>query len=969
MGIFDALTTAVSGLQSQSFALQNISGNIANASTVGFKGIDTSFEDMIPDSSTPSSEVAGGVIAQSQQTITTQGTISASTVATNIAINGDGFFSVQQPTGITDGTPTFNGVVDYTRAGDFQVNASGFLVNGAGYFLMGQAVDPKTGNPLGNVPSVLNFSNNFVPAQATTAIQYAANLPTVPVTEASPTAAPGTITANGGLNQTDFGFNNPVVAGTPGQPFVNSSVVGNAAVASTASGGGAITSATSLSSLSPAVNAGDTITVDGTIINFSNASRTFPTGQAGTLTGGVDIATADIPATSALSFSIDGKAVTVPTSAATGGTSSSPAFAAKDIASAINNTSGIDVTASVNASGGLVLTQNTPSTTPISVTGTGPDVAAVFGGTPAPATVAGVSPVTTTPGTAGTLTGAVDIATAGISDASGLNFTVDGTPVSVTTGTGPGATFSANDIAKAINGTSNIDVIATVNAGNELVLTQKTPSAANPISVTSTGADAATVFGGTPATTPGVSPVVTPGTAGTLTGGVDITTPGISDASALNFTVDGTAVSLAAGTGHGTGGTFSANDIETAINNAGTDVTATVSGGAIVLTQNTPSATPITVGGADAATVFGGASAPVTVAGILPTAFTTTPGNLTTNPVTLPTVSLNPGDSVGTLLAAIDSITGNSNPLTASNVNSSGEVTLNSGTASNPATGAPIGLSVTGDSGGIFASLGFTTGTLPSATPSGGSQPGTGFVVGSDVTTFDNESISGGAITVFNSAGTPVNVQLRWAMTGPGTWNLFYQSDPNATGSQTAWTNVGQNFSFNANGDLTSPAGGSITIPNVSVAGQSVGNLQLNFSSGALTQFASTGGTATIGEITQNGFAAGQLQSVAINNSGLVVGTFSNGQNIDLAEITLSHFNGTNFLQALNGEAYAATQQSGAAIQGASGKISGSSLEGSNTDIADQFTQLIVTQQAYSANTKVITTANDMIESLLNVLR
>ena len=108
---------------------------------------------------------------------------------------------------------------------------------------------------------------------------------------------------------------------------------------------------------------------------------------------------------------------------------------------------------------------------------------------------------------------------------------------------------------------------------------------------------------------------------------------------------------------------------------------------------------------------------------------------------------------------------------------------------------------------------------------------------------------------------------------------------------------------------------------------------------------------------------------MAINNSGLVVGTFSNGQNIDLAEITLSHFNGTNYLQALDGQAYAATEQSGPAIQGASGTISGSSLEGSNTDIADEFTKLIVTQQAYSANTKVITTANDMVQSLLNVLR
>src|ERR1700729_1533528 len=82
MGIFDPLTTAVSGLQSQSFALQNISGNIANASTIGYKGIDTSFEDLIPDSTVPDKQVAGGVTAFAQATITSQGTVSSSTVAT-----------------------------------------------------------------------------------------------------------------------------------------------------------------------------------------------------------------------------------------------------------------------------------------------------------------------------------------------------------------------------------------------------------------------------------------------------------------------------------------------------------------------------------------------------------------------------------------------------------------------------------------------------------------------------------------------------------------------------------------------------------------------------------------------------------------------------------------------------------------------------------------------------------------------
>ncbi len=730
MGIFDALTTAVSGLQSQSFALQNISGNIANASTVGYKGIDTAFEDLIPDSLNPQSQVAGGVKALAQQTITTQGTVSASTVATNIAINGDGFFDVQQPTGVTDGTPTFNGITDYTRAGDFQVNAQGYLVNSAGYYLMGTAVDPKTGNPLGSVPTVLQFNNNFVPAQATTAIQYAANLPTVPVTTASPNAPTGSIVAKGGLSGADFGANNPTVTGTPPAAFVNTSDVGNNAVDN---GGNAVTGSTLLSNLVPAVTGTDTITVDGVTINFSNAAPT--TGQAGTLTGTVDLS-------------------------------------------------------------------------------------------------------------------------AGIAD-TGANqtFTVDGTTVTLTTGTGTGT-----------------------------------------------------------------------GTAPTK-----------------NFTL---------------------SDIVTAINGAGTDVTASASGNNLLLTQNTPSATAITVGGADATTLFG--ASPTVVAGIAPAPFTLS-GN---------TISLNPGDTVGTLLSAIDTATGNvGTGSTASSVNSTGKVTLNSGTAftTDATTGETIGngLTVTADAAGIFKSLGFTTSTstLPAAQPIGGGFPGHGIVVASDVTTFDNESISGGAITVYNSAGTPVNVQLRWAMTAPGTWNLFYQSDPSATGNAAAWTNVGTNFTFNSNGNLTSPTGGGITIPGLTVGGQSVGDVALNFASGALTQFSSTSGTATVGQITQNGFAAGQLQSVAINNSGTVVGTFSNGQNIDLAAITLSHFNGTNYLQALDGQAYAATEQSGAAIQGASGTISGSSLEGSNTDIADEFTKLIVTQQAYSANTKVITTANDMVQSLLNVLR
>jgi flagellar hook protein FlgE len=320
------------------------------------------------------------------------------------------------------------------------------------------------------------------------------------------------------------------------------------------------------------------------------------------------------------------------------------------------------------------------------------------------------------------------------------------------------------------------------------------------------------------------------------------------------------------------------------------------------------------------------------------------------------------GDNVGALFSAIQGITGVAPTINAA----TGAITLHTGTAAN--------LNIT-STAPAFSALGFASPVTMAR--GGGGTAGTGVVQANDITAFTNESISGGAVTCYNAAGTPVNVQMRWAKTdsaslGSGhqdTWNLFYQTSTTATGTGVSWVNSGTNFTFSSNGALSSPTGSAISIPGVVVDGQSLGSLSVNISSGALTQYASTAGAATINTISQNGFSAGQLQSVAINNSGLVVGTFSNGQNIDLAQVTLSHFNGTNYLKALDGGAYAATDLSGPAIIGASGTISGSSLEGSNTDIADEFTKLIVTQQAYSANTKVITTANDMVQSLLSVLR
>src|ERR1700730_6023371 len=181
MGIFDALNTAVAGLSAQSFALQNISGNIANSQTTAFKGTRTQFENLLSEVAAPSHETSGSVLATSASTSTVQGNISTTSIGTNMAVNGDGFFVVQKPTGFVGGVPSFNGVNLYTRRGDFQVQ-DGFLVNGAGYYLMGVPIDPKTGNPVGSVPQLLQFQNSFLSAQATSTVTYGANLPTTPIT-------------------------------------------------------------------------------------------------------------------------------------------------------------------------------------------------------------------------------------------------------------------------------------------------------------------------------------------------------------------------------------------------------------------------------------------------------------------------------------------------------------------------------------------------------------------------------------------------------------------------------------------------------------------------------------------------------------------------------------------------------------------------------------------------------------------
>jgi flagellar hook protein FlgE len=596
MGIYGALSTAVSGLRAQAHALENISGNIANSQTVGYKRIETEFVDMISDAPVKR-QVAGAVSAQSRGTNDDGGDIKTVSNETFIALNANGFFVVEPKIGNdADGAPAFAGANYYTRRGDFEIDKDGLLVNGAGYYLKGLPIDPISGNITGSVPGVIKLSNAFLPAQRTARINYQANLPEVPKTDAYDATNPG-------------------------------------------------------SELLKTANYADAAMVNG------------GTG----LTGGANVAT---------------------------------------------------------------------------------------------------------------------IATAGQT-------------LSVKAGAGAPVVFEFYD-------------------GNAGVFVPTTPG------------------------------------------------------------------------------------------NVGIDV------------HTLPTPVSIDAALADMQTKLranGGASAASATVGL-----------------------------------------------------SNGELRITLGSAK--AVGDT--LTVTPSAAGV---LGFAA-APPTDSPDA-AQPRLDTIAARNDSKFQSNSIAGGAITVYSQNGAAANVVMRWAKidsgaTGPGhtdTWNLYYMSDSAAKGDNAMWTRVDQDYTFGPDGSMSPPIAAT-TIDDLKVNGIDVGEVVLNHGIGGMTQQADVNGQASTSTLNQNGYGAGEYISAAIDDSGRVVATYSNGERIDMAQVVTAQFNAVNQLKRMDGGVYLATKESGEPMIDQTGTgIMGSSLESSNTDISDEFTKLIITQQAYSAGTKIVSAANDMLQEALNMIR
>ncbi|MDK9696715.1 MAG: flagellar hook protein FlgE [Siculibacillus sp.] len=243
-------------------------------------------------------------------------------------------------------------------------------------------------------------------------------------------------------------------------------------------------------------------------------------------------------------------------------------------------------------------------------------------------------------------------------------------------------------------------------------------------------------------------------------------------------------------------------------------------------------------------------------------------------------------------------------------------------------------------------------------------------VQAADDSEFQAASLNGGQITCYDAKGSAVNVQMRWAKTAtsPDTWNLFYKSDSTATGTTAMWTNAGSDFTFDSSGKLTSPTD-HLDIAGLTVDGNDIGDIRLAYGDDGLTEYSTAGATVTVNSIAQDGYASGSLTGVSVDTSGRLTATYSNGQQVDVAELTLFSFAGDAGLRRMDGGAFAVSRESGPALESSGATITGQALEASNVDIADEFSKMIITQQAYSANSKVISTADNMMQDILAIVR
>ena len=228
----------------------------------------------------------------------------------------------------------------------------------------------------------------------------------------------------------------------------------------------------------------------------------------------------------------------------------------------------------------------------------------------------------------------------------------------------------------------------------------------------------------------------------------------------------------------------------------------------------------------------------------------------------------------------------------------------------------------------------------------------------------------GTSITSYDAQGTAHKLDYTYTSTTADSWTLKVTEGPAGT-TQKDYGSVA--LTFGADGKLTSPAP-----PTGSAAGTPATWTTTGGPGGAitvdLTGLSQFGGDKTVAALSQDGSTMGSLQAFSMSPDGTLVGVFSNGLKQPLAQVALATFNNPPGLEKVGGSNFRTSVNSGNPQLGAAGSagrglISSGTLEMSNVDLAQEFTNLIVAQRGFQANSRVITTSDSILEDLVNLKR
>jgi flagellar hook protein FlgE len=242
----------------------------------------------------------------------------------------------------------------------------------------------------------------------------------------------------------------------------------------------------------------------------------------------------------------------------------------------------------------------------------------------------------------------------------------------------------------------------------------------------------------------------------------------------------------------------------------------------------------------------------------------------------------------------------------------------------------------------------------------------------------DSTAVAGTAysttVNIYDSLGAAHPVEVIYTKNVGGSWDVTLNStDPQVDVPGSSVNAADTPVTFDAQGRITNPALGSPLRLSIALTAGNPANspIAVNVDVDAVTQFAGAGQLATS---SNDGYSAGSLVSFSVGPGGDITGIFSNGTTRPLGQLALALFTNPGGLQRAGSNNWQESANSGTPIvgtpdTGGRGSVGTGVLEGSNTDLAHEFTNMVIAQRGFEANSKIISTADQMLQDLVQLIR